>query len=197
MATPSPTPSAQGVPSSSQPRRRSPRTVSALPRHLRQESWVGSSGVRTDSLGRCFIVLRGCWVPALTHWPLPVLSSYTASCRICCRCGTEYLVSSSGRCVRSEECYYHWGRLRRNRGEPDCLTAVAGSHAHARPAGWQGPAHLTPPRRKAWPSAIYMFLPSTGSACLTPAVSPRVGTSPRPASACDAVAQILSLNPRP
>lgn len=37
------------------------------------------------------------------------------SCRICCRCGTEYLVSSSGRCVRSEECYYHWGRLRRNR----------------------------------------------------------------------------------
>uniref|UniRef100_A0A8C6RSP2 REX1, RNA exonuclease 1 n=1 Tax=Nannospalax galili TaxID=1026970 RepID=A0A8C6RSP2_NANGA len=37
------------------------------------------------------------------------------SCRICCRCGTEYLVSSSGRCVRNEECYYHWGRLRRNR----------------------------------------------------------------------------------
>uniref|UniRef100_A0A8C5P502 REX1, RNA exonuclease 1 n=1 Tax=Jaculus jaculus TaxID=51337 RepID=A0A8C5P502_JACJA len=38
-----------------------------------------------------------------------------SSCRICCRCGTEYLVSSSGRCVRNEECYYHWGRLRRNR----------------------------------------------------------------------------------
>uniref|UniRef100_A0A8C0VY37 Exonuclease domain-containing protein n=1 Tax=Castor canadensis TaxID=51338 RepID=A0A8C0VY37_CASCN len=38
-----------------------------------------------------------------------------SSCRICCRCGTEYLVSSSGRCVRDEECYYHWGRLRRNR----------------------------------------------------------------------------------
>ncbi|XP_037680225.1 LOW QUALITY PROTEIN: RNA exonuclease 1 homolog [Choloepus didactylus] len=37
------------------------------------------------------------------------------SCRICCRCGTEYLVSPSGRCVRDEECYYHWGRLRRNR----------------------------------------------------------------------------------
>lgn len=37
------------------------------------------------------------------------------SCRICCRCGTEYVVSSSGRCVRDEECYYHWGRLRRNR----------------------------------------------------------------------------------
>ncbi|XP_076977399.1 RNA exonuclease 1 homolog isoform X2 [Tamandua tetradactyla] len=37
------------------------------------------------------------------------------SCRICCRCGTEYLVSSSGRCVQDEECYYHWGRLRRNR----------------------------------------------------------------------------------
>uniref|UniRef100_A0A4X1VTR1 RNA exonuclease 1 homolog n=2 Tax=Sus scrofa TaxID=9823 RepID=A0A4X1VTR1_PIG len=38
-----------------------------------------------------------------------------SSCRVCCRCGTEYLVSSSGRCVRDEECYYHWGRLRRNR----------------------------------------------------------------------------------
>ncbi|XP_062040915.1 RNA exonuclease 1 homolog isoform X2 [Lepus europaeus] len=37
------------------------------------------------------------------------------SCRICCRCGTEYVVSSSGRCIRDEECYYHWGRLRRNR----------------------------------------------------------------------------------
>ena len=46
---------------------------------------------------------------------LPVCTP--ASCRVCCRCGTEYLVSPSGRCVREEECYYHWGRLRRNRGE--------------------------------------------------------------------------------
>ena len=46
----------------------------------------------------------------------------TASCRICCRCGSEYLVSASGRCVREEECYYHWGRLRRNRGEPSLQT---------------------------------------------------------------------------
>ncbi|KAM7141375.1 RNA exonuclease 1 homolog [Molossus nigricans] len=38
-----------------------------------------------------------------------------SSCRVCCRCGTEYLVSPSGRCVRDEECYYHWGRLRRIR----------------------------------------------------------------------------------
>uniref|UniRef100_A0A3Q2I600 RNA exonuclease 1 homolog n=1 Tax=Equus caballus TaxID=9796 RepID=A0A3Q2I600_HORSE len=38
-----------------------------------------------------------------------------SSCRICCRCGAEYLVAASGRCVRDEECYYHWGRLRRNR----------------------------------------------------------------------------------
>ncbi|XP_036874120.2 RNA exonuclease 1 homolog isoform X2 [Manis javanica] len=38
-----------------------------------------------------------------------------SSCRICCRCGAEYLVSPSGRCVRDEECSYHWGRLRRNR----------------------------------------------------------------------------------
>lgn len=55
------------------------------------------------------------------------------SCRICCRCGTEYLVSSSGRCVRSEECYYHWGRLRRNRvaggweTQYMCCSAAVGS----------------------------------------------------------------------
>ncbi|XP_032763617.1 RNA exonuclease 1 homolog [Rattus rattus] len=55
------------------------------------------------------------------------------SCRICCRCGTEYLVSSSGRCVRNEECYYHWGRLRRNRvaggweTQYMCCSAAVGS----------------------------------------------------------------------
>ncbi|XP_055463710.1 RNA exonuclease 1 homolog [Psammomys obesus] len=55
------------------------------------------------------------------------------SCRICCRCGAEYLVSSSGRCVRSEECYYHWGRLRRNRvaggweTQYMCCSAAVGS----------------------------------------------------------------------
>ncbi|XP_049643870.1 RNA exonuclease 1 homolog [Suncus etruscus] len=38
-----------------------------------------------------------------------------SSCRICCRCGAEYMVLPSGRCVRHEECVYHWGRLRRNR----------------------------------------------------------------------------------
>ncbi|XP_029469818.1 RNA exonuclease 1 homolog isoform X2 [Rhinatrema bivittatum] len=36
-------------------------------------------------------------------------------CRICCRCGSEYMVSVSGNCVRKEECFYHWGRLRRQR----------------------------------------------------------------------------------
>ncbi|KAL0599100.1 putative exonuclease GOR [Plecturocebus cupreus] len=32
-----------------------------------------------------------------------------SSCRVCCRCGTKYLVSSSGRCVRDQVCSYHWG----------------------------------------------------------------------------------------
>uniref|UniRef100_G3SIR9 RNA exonuclease 1 homolog n=1 Tax=Gorilla gorilla gorilla TaxID=9595 RepID=G3SIR9_GORGO len=56
-----------------------------------------------------------------------------SSCRTCCRCGTEYLVSSSGRCIRDEECYYHWGRLRRNRvaggweTQYMCCSAAAGS----------------------------------------------------------------------
>eukprot|EP00079_Xenopus_tropicalis_P012173 XP_002938865.2 PREDICTED: RNA exonuclease 1 homolog isoform X1 [Xenopus tropicalis] len=38
-----------------------------------------------------------------------------SSCRVCCRCGAEYSVSTSGNCVRREECIYHWGRLRRQR----------------------------------------------------------------------------------
>ncbi|XP_060037920.1 RNA exonuclease 1 homolog isoform X2 [Erinaceus europaeus] len=38
-----------------------------------------------------------------------------ASCRVCCRCGAEYTVSPTGRCLREEECLYHWGRLRRAR----------------------------------------------------------------------------------
>ncbi|KAB1259796.1 RNA exonuclease 1-like protein, partial [Camelus dromedarius] len=56
-----------------------------------------------------------------------------SSCRICCRCGAEYLVSSSGRCVRDEECCYHWGRLRRNRvaggweTQYTCCSAAIGS----------------------------------------------------------------------
>ncbi|KAM3938821.1 RNA exonuclease 1 homolog isoform 2-T2 [Leptodactylus fuscus] len=38
-----------------------------------------------------------------------------SSCKICCRCGAEYLVTPSGKCVRQEECVHHWGRLRRQR----------------------------------------------------------------------------------
>ncbi|XP_036090078.1 RNA exonuclease 1 homolog isoform X3 [Rousettus aegyptiacus] len=56
-----------------------------------------------------------------------------SSCRVCCRCGTEYLVSPSGRCVRDEECHYHWGRPRRNRAAGGwetqymCCSAAIGS----------------------------------------------------------------------
>lgn len=35
--------------------------------------------------------------------------------KVCCRCGTEYKVSTNGSCVRKEECTYHWGRLRRHK----------------------------------------------------------------------------------
>ncbi|NXG05665.1 REXO1 exonuclease, partial [Sakesphorus luctuosus] len=67
-----------------------------------------------------------------------------SSCRICCRCGTEYMVSASGSCVRREECVHHWGRLRKQRvpggwethysccsgavGSPGCQ--VAKQHVH-------------------------------------------------------------------
>ncbi|KAK2101227.1 RNA exonuclease 1 [Saguinus oedipus] len=37
-----------------------------------------------------------------------------SSCRTCCRCGTEYFMSSSGHCVHNKECYYHWGWLRQS-----------------------------------------------------------------------------------
>lgn len=47
---------------------------------------------------------------------LLLLSSLQASCRVCCRCGTEYMVSASGSCIRKEECVHHWGRLRKQRG---------------------------------------------------------------------------------
>uniref|UniRef100_A0A8D0HAC0 RNA exonuclease 1 homolog n=1 Tax=Sphenodon punctatus TaxID=8508 RepID=A0A8D0HAC0_SPHPU len=36
-------------------------------------------------------------------------------CRVCCRCGTEYMVSTSGNCIRKEECVHHWGRLRKQK----------------------------------------------------------------------------------
>ncbi|KAM9265256.1 RNA exonuclease 1 homolog isoform 2-T2 [Morus bassanus] len=67
-----------------------------------------------------------------------------SSCRICCRCGTEYMVSPSGNCIRKEECVHHWGRLRKQRvpggwethysccsgavGSPGCQ--VAKQHVH-------------------------------------------------------------------
>ncbi|XP_030075876.1 RNA exonuclease 1 homolog [Microcaecilia unicolor] len=67
-----------------------------------------------------------------------------SSCRVCCRCGSEYMVSASGNCVRKEECFYHWGKLRRQRvpggwethysccsgpvGSPGCQ--IAKQHVH-------------------------------------------------------------------
>ncbi|XP_061456906.1 RNA exonuclease 1 homolog isoform X2 [Rhineura floridana] len=66
------------------------------------------------------------------------------SCRVCCRCGTEYMVTPSGNCVRKEECIHHWGKLRKQRvpggwethynccsgavGSPGCQ--VAKQHVH-------------------------------------------------------------------
>ncbi|NXL89361.1 REXO1 exonuclease, partial [Alectura lathami] len=70
--------------------------------------------------------------------------SSDSSCRVCCRCGTEYMVSASGSCIRKEECVHHWGRLRKQRvpggwethysccsgavGSPGCQ--VAKQHVH-------------------------------------------------------------------
>nr|XP_033810954.1 RNA exonuclease 1 homolog isoform X2 [Geotrypetes seraphini] len=67
-----------------------------------------------------------------------------SSCRVCCRCGSEYMVSVNGNYVRKEECFYHWGKLRRQRvpggwethynccsgpvGSPGCQ--IAKQHVH-------------------------------------------------------------------
>ncbi|XP_053317741.1 RNA exonuclease 1 homolog [Spea bombifrons] len=56
-----------------------------------------------------------------------------SSCKVCCRCGAEFLVSPSGNCVRREECVFHWGRLRRQRvpggweTHYNCCAGVVGS----------------------------------------------------------------------
>ncbi|XP_077188168.1 RNA exonuclease 1 homolog isoform X2 [Paroedura picta] len=55
------------------------------------------------------------------------------SCRVCCRCGTEYMVTPAGNCVRKEECVHHWGRLRKQRvpggweTHYSCCSGVVGS----------------------------------------------------------------------
>ncbi|KAL8177653.1 UNVERIFIED_CONTAM: RNA exonuclease 1 [Gekko kuhli] len=56
-----------------------------------------------------------------------------SSCRVCCRCGTEYMVTPAGNCVRKEECVHHWGRLRKQRvpggweTHYSCCSGVVGS----------------------------------------------------------------------
>ncbi|KAM9330590.1 RNA exonuclease 1 homolog [Gastrophryne carolinensis] len=70
--------------------------------------------------------------------------SLSSFCRVCCRCGVEYMVTQTGSCVRKEECIHHWGRLRKIRapggwetqysccsggvGSPGCQ--VAKQHVH-------------------------------------------------------------------
>lgn len=53
--------------------------------------------------------------------------------RTCCRCGSEFAVSSCGCCVSQELCHYHWGRLHHTLGAGGwesrytCCFAVWGS----------------------------------------------------------------------
>lgn len=89
--------------------------------------------------------------------------------------------------MRSEECYYHWGRLRRNRGE---------ARAHARaPAGCEALTHLTPPPSEAL-ALCNLRVPSEHWLCLShPCTVPEGGDLPQACNsvtACGTVAQILS-----
>ncbi|NXC90382.1 REXO1 exonuclease, partial [Cercotrichas coryphoeus] len=98
-----------------------------------------SGSLRAEDLTGQSLLLLG------SHFDLAVVSLLSqASCRICCRCGTEYMVSASGSCIRKEECVHHWGRLRKQRvpggwethysccsgavGSPGCQ--VAKQHVH-------------------------------------------------------------------
>lgn len=44
------------------------------------------------------------------------LAVFIAFNKICCRCGAEYKVNANGNCVRKEECSFHFGQLRRQKG---------------------------------------------------------------------------------
>ena len=36
--------------------------------------------------------------------------------RLCCRCGKTYRVNKHGEYITKEDCIYHWGRIRPQRG---------------------------------------------------------------------------------
>lgn len=67
--------------------------------------------------------------PWVTTWPhssmvqkvfgfqLTLCDVFPALSKICCRCGAEYKINVNGNCIRKEECSFHWGRLRRHKGE--------------------------------------------------------------------------------
>ncbi|KAI4893947.1 hypothetical protein NFI96_018677, partial [Prochilodus magdalenae] len=46
--------------------------------------------------------------------------------RICCRCGTTFSVSQTGKHTRKEECNYHYGKVIENRGEERSMAVPGG-----------------------------------------------------------------------
>lgn len=97
----------------------------SLKQHL--ESFL--RGKVVSSAFGAWVILIYCAWPGLAGEGFQVtclllLSSLQASCRVCCRCGTEYMVSASGSCIRKEECVHHWGRLRKQRGGYRCTSSL-------------------------------------------------------------------------
>lgn len=45
-----------------------------------------------------------------------VMPYFIALRRTCCRCGKEYFMNKKGKYITKEECKYHWGKLRKTRG---------------------------------------------------------------------------------
>ena len=46
---------------------------------------------------------------------------FIANTRVCCRCSKTYRINQDGEYIKQEECIYHWGRIRTQRGENKIL----------------------------------------------------------------------------
>ena len=55
--------------------------------------------------------------PRGTEGSFEVSFSSTANSRLCCRCSKNYRVNHDGEYLSRDECIYHWGRMRSQRGE--------------------------------------------------------------------------------
>ncbi|XP_036378227.1 RNA exonuclease 1 homolog [Megalops cyprinoides] len=99
---------------------------------------------------------------------VPEKKSCDPLAKVCCRCGAEYKVTANGNCVRKEECYYHWGRLRHYKvsggweRQYNCCCGAVGS-----PGCQTAKQHVQDGRKEALDGYVKTFskpLPADGNA---------------------------------